>query len=66
MFLRLAVLKLGREATLRLYPDAAALLESRPAAVLQAARQFVEGSAKATRRGPPPTVIAMYCRPSSR
>ena len=29
-------------------------------------RQFVEGSAKATRRGPPPTVSAMYCRPSSR
>ena len=27
-FLRLAVLKLGGEATLRLYPDAAALLES--------------------------------------
>ena len=27
-FLRLAVLKLGREATLRLYADAAALLES--------------------------------------
>ena len=27
-FLRLAVLKLGREATLHLYPDAAALLES--------------------------------------
>jgi len=27
-FLRVAVLKLGREATLRLYPDAAALLES--------------------------------------
>ena len=24
------------------------------------------GSAKATRRGPPPTVSAMYCRPSSR
>ena len=27
-FLRLAVLKLGREATIRLYPDAAGLLES--------------------------------------
>ena len=27
-FLRLAALKLGRETTLRLYPDAAALLES--------------------------------------